>query len=502
MILQSKLQPGDACLVCGSKEHHHAQTQVVLSKITSENKELETRLVELKKEELDLEKMRTSISAKLEVLTPDISELSALDSLDTLMDKKSYLQRKENDIQEKIRTSKKADDDFLSKKEDLNKLELSLQSALNLRDSSEEKIKLLNIDLEMIENEDAHRAKLRSINDEIATLQKEKDEAIGTHSSLSTQLSESRKLSEELRPQIKDLSEEIDHCERAVKDKLEIHQMTPQLVMDSLLKRDQLDALKNGVQEYDKSIYSLKKRISHLEQAIDEKNYDVESIETLAQKKKDELIACTQNHGLIVEKLSSQSLVKNKIKEKEELLGDKQNVIAELKKLFDVVNGKNKSMGLHRWILASVLDEILLRASEVLDQFMPSRYRLIRQGVSDDKAISLEVEVIDLITGKSRKIRTLSGGEGFIVSLAFSLGLALVLSDKKSFIDVEALFIDEGFGSLDSESLVFVLNVLRRLSDGKKMIGLITHVDMVKEFVSKSINVVPASEVGSTLTFG
>ena len=47
--LQSKLQPGDACLVCGSKEHHHAQTQVVLSKITSENKELETRLVELKK---------------------------------------------------------------------------------------------------------------------------------------------------------------------------------------------------------------------------------------------------------------------------------------------------------------------------------------------------------------------------------------------------------------------------------------------------------------------
>ena len=110
--------------------------------------------------------------------------------------------------------------------------------------------------------------------------------------------------------------------------------------------------------------------------------------------------------------------------------------------------------------------------------------------------------MIDLITGKSRKIRTLSGGEGFIVSLAFSLGLALVLSDKKSFIDVEALFIDEGFGSLDSESLVFVLNVLRRLSDGKKMIGLITHVDMVKEFVSKSINVVPASEVGSTLTFG
>ena len=67
-----------------------------------------------------------------------------------------------------------------------------------------------------------------------------------------------------LRPQTKDLSE-IDHCERAVKDKLEIHQMTPQLVMDSLLKRDQLDALKSG-SEYDKSIYSLKKRISHLEQ--------------------------------------------------------------------------------------------------------------------------------------------------------------------------------------------------------------------------------------------
>ena len=78
-----------------------------------------------------------------------------------------------------------------------------------------------------------------------------------------------------------------------------------------------------------------------------------------------------------------------------------------------------------------------------------------RQNVSDDKAISLEVEVIDLITGKSRKIRTLSGGEGFIVSLAFSLGLALVLSDKKSFIGNKH-FLSTKFGSLDSESLVFV----------------------------------------------
>ena len=90
------------------------------------------------------------------------------------MDKKSYLQRKENIFRRKSERLKKPMMISLSKKEDLNKLELSLQSALNLRDSSEEKIKLLNIDLEMIENEDAHRAKLRSINDEIATLQKKK----------------------------------------------------------------------------------------------------------------------------------------------------------------------------------------------------------------------------------------------------------------------------------------------------------------------------------------
>ena len=364
-----------------------------------------------------------------------------------------------------------------------------------------EKIAMLDISEGFIENEKNYASQLSCLVSDLKKANESKDDCIEKKSKLETKHLELKRFCEELKSEIKSTTEETTQLTRDLTKKISDFLLDEEKIERALLRQADLDDLKARVLDYDNEFYRLSDRKEYVLANKDDLNYDLDSINKDLDKAKADLKLESKASGLISEKLDNLRQVREKIEGKEKLLGGAREKIAELKKLYDVINGKNKSMGLHRWILASVLDEILLRASEVLEQFMPSRYRLIRQGVADDKAISLEVEVIDLITGKNRKIRTLSGGEGFIVSLAFSLGLALVISDKRSFFDIEALFIDEGFGSLDSENLIFVLNVLRKMSDGKKMIGLITHVDMVKEFVSKSINVVASSKVGSSLTF-
>ena len=499
--LRADLKEGESCVLCGSKEHDLSALSSRDLLPNDEVKNIENQLSKFKKEESEIEKRLISLGAKLELLNTDLASLDSSNIEVDLEKKRLKLDRKIDENKKKIEEARSIDEVFSKKTEELSVNTLKLATLKERKLSADQKIEMLELSQNLIENEQEYRTKLSRFEEELSKALKSKDDCIETKSKLETRKLELKGFCEELGSEIESTSKEVTKLTSDLRLKLEEFMLDDEKISNALSRQGDLDSLKAKILEFDNELYRLNARKEAILASKDENSYDLELINRELDKARADLKKHTEGTGLFVEKLANLTQVYDKIQGKEKILGDARHKIAELKKLYDVINGKNKSMGLHRWILASVLDEILLRASEVLEQFMPSRYRLIRQGVADDKAISLEVEVIDLITGKNRKIKTLSGGEGFIVSLAFSLGLALVISDKRSFFDIEALFIDEGFGSLDSENLIFVLNVLRKMSDGKKMIGLITHVDMVKEFVSKSINVVPSSKVGSSLTF-
>ncbi len=171
--------------------------------------------------------------------------------------------------------------------------------------------------------------------------------------------------------------------------------------------------------------------------------------------------------------------------------------------LYELVSGKTTGVNFERYVLGALLDEVLTAANSRLDGMSRHRYALQRSLSWDDKRIrqiGLDIEVFDNYTGYARPANTLSGGETFLASLALALGLADVVQAYAGGIHLDAIFIDEGFGTLDSETLDFALKTLLELKQGGRLVGIISHVPELKERIDARL-AVRKTERGSTAAF-
>lgn len=167
--------------------------------------------------------------------------------------------------------------------------------------------------------------------------------------------------------------------------------------------------------------------------------------------------------------------------------------------LYDVASGKTGSrVSLHRFVLGVLLDDVLIQASQRLSMMSKGRYQLVRKtaGFKGSAGRGLDLSVEDGYTGKARDVATLSGGESFMAALALALGLSDVVQSYSGGIKLDTLFIDEGFGSLDPESLDLAIQTLIDLQQSGRMIGLISHVSELKEQMPLRVDV-EASRLGS-----
>lgn len=152
-------------------------------------------------------------------------------------------------------------------------------------------------------------------------------------------------------------------------------------------------------------------------------------------------------------------------------------------------------MSLSSFALASLFEDVAAHASDRLVDMTAGRYRLAhdlerRRG---ERRSGLGLKIIDLFTEESRDPRTLSGGEGFMASLALALGMADTVRGAAGGIDLDALFLDEGFGTLDPDALSDVLAVLDRLRTGGRTIGIISHVAELQQAITTRIMVEPSA---------
>ncbi|HJV98449.1 MAG TPA: SMC family ATPase [Arthrobacter sp.] len=163
--------------------------------------------------------------------------------------------------------------------------------------------------------------------------------------------------------------------------------------------------------------------------------------------------------------------------------------------LADAAGGRgdnNYRMSLNSYVLAARLEQVALAASERLVAMSDGRYLLQH---TDAKAArgaksGLGLEVVDQWTGHRRDTSTLSGGESFMASLSLALGLADVVQHESGGIQIETLFVDEGFGSLDEQSLEQVMDALEGLRDGGRVVGLVSHVGEMKQRIGVQLQVV------------
>jgi exonuclease SbcC len=172
-------------------------------------------------------------------------------------------------------------------------------------------------------------------------------------------------------------------------------------------------------------------------------------------------------------------------------------------KIADVANGKNaKGITFQRFVLGTLLDEVLAAATGRLKLMSHGRYDLQRAVERSDRRLAggLDLEVFDTFTGYARPVSTLSGGETFLASLSLALGLADVVQARAGGIHLETVFIDEGFGSLDPEALDLALRTLMDLQKGNRLVGIISHVPELKERIDVRLEVTRTTK-GSSVRF-
>jgi len=161
--------------------------------------------------------------------------------------------------------------------------------------------------------------------------------------------------------------------------------------------------------------------------------------------------------------------------------------------------GKEKVM-LETYIQMSYFDRILVRANRRLRKMTNGQYDLIRRydPTNHQSQAGLDLDVIDHYNGTTRAVNTLSGGESFKASLALALGLSDEIQSSAGGVRLDTMFVDEGFGSLDDDSLHLAIATLQELTDGNRLVGIISHVGELKNKIDKQIVVTKELTGGSS----
>ena len=196
--------------------------------------------------------------------------------------------------------------------------------------------------------------------------------------------------------------------------------------------------------------------------------------------------------GRLKEQLQQQQKTVQQVDEIQQEQGKQQAELDRLSDLVNTMNGKNSMrLTLERYVLRHYFKEVLNNANPRLRQLTADRYEFFLEEStgSNNKWSGLEVGVRDRDAGKDRSVHTLSGGETFAASLALALSLGEIIQQQAGGIQIDALFVDEGFGSLDQAALDNALQALQTLEGNSRMVGIISHVTELEERIPDQLKI-------------
>ena len=274
--------------------------------------------------------------------------------------------------------------------------------------------------------------------------------------------------------------------------------------------REQLDKLKQAQAEAnekysasDKELTVVQSAITQLSQRLaDQPEWDTEALneqkEALTLRKTE----LRNAQGNVSYRITANTGARDHIAAQASTLADLEQQYAWMKALSDTANGDvsgKQKIKLETYIQGAYFDQILMRANIRLQKMSGGQYDLKRRDTVDGyrSQSGLELDIVDHINASERSVNTLSGGESFLASLALALGLSDEVQMSTG-IRLDTLFVDEGFGSLDPEALNKAYNTLSSLTEGNRLVGIISHVAELKERIDRQIVVSKKPSGGST----
>ncbi len=267
----------------------------------------------------------------------------------------------------------------------------------------------------------------------------------------------------------------------------------PQLLEKALLDDAQRTALENAVQSYEAEIAGHKARLAGLQAELaawsgPEEAEVTATIATLEDRMESENRLLEKLSGDLATLQATRAQLEQLEARRADLSASKNTLVALAKDL----TGKNPlNRGFDAWILGMYLEEITDYANKRLERISDGRYRLqLNESYRKGNSLSgLELEIFDGYTGLTRPTGTLSGGETFMASISLALGLADSILARSGGLQLDAVFIDEGFGSLDEASLERAIGILDEIR-GQRMVALISHVSELKNRIPNRIEVI------------
>lgn len=325
----------------------------------------------------------------------------------------------------------------------------------------------------------------------------------------------------QLSTEIRVLQEEAVKKEEEIKEQnLSLEDSRPafwkQRIANLELEKDALVREKDNVdkksEEYGKKRGSLTQEIRSMEQEIEklEKDLKGKTQEQLIQEQS-ELKEQTEGRGeayreYYADYKQNRMIYENVCNEQKDMIA-LERAFVWMKNLSETANGElagKDKITLETYIQMSYFDRILRRANLRLLTMSAGQYELKRKEEADNirGKSGLDLDVIDHYNGSRRSVRTLSGGEAFQASLSLALGLSDEIQSHAGGVQLDAMFVDEGFGSLDEEALNQAMKSLNDLSEGQRIVGIISHVAELKERIEKKVIVTKKrdhQQIGSTV---
>ncbi|WP_027398612.1 AAA family ATPase [Anaerovorax odorimutans] len=264
---------------------------------------------------------------------------------------------------------------------------------------------------------------------------------------------------------------------------------------NAILLQEEVHKLEESVNTYTSSLNEVKLLILHLENQTKGKSYiDTEKFHEDIEKNESERNFISQRKNEISMKVFQNISVKEKIEKFINQYENSEKNSLMIKELYETANGtlagKSKIV-FEQYVQAAYFSLIIEQANKRMSKMTGNRYELKRKEYGNNlkSQVVFELDIFDNYTGKIRSVKSLSGGESFKAALALALGLSDVIQNRLGGIQIDTLFIDEGFGSLDSDSIDQAISVLNQLSEGDRLIGIISHVEELKASIDKKIMV-------------
>ena len=482
-ILASTLEEGQACPVCGSTKHPRL-AEVVADVLSKEELDKEKNILEDKYR--TLENLRLDLINKeksLEIIKNECSDINEEDLLNEI----NVLQDKCIGFKEDI-----SDVDVKKIELEIQKLEISIKEKKRNLDKNETKEIL-------IQKVEKNKKDINNLEKEIELIRTSYDDILKKKSqleSLITVMKEEILKLEEFN--VKGNNDYIN-CYRELGYNNEDDYIILKIEKEEVLK------LEKEINDYKEELLRVNSNISSLEKVISGRemiNLDTyeEQLEIINKKLNDVNLSLKDVNS----KLSHNQKIYIDLKDVSEKTTKLEHEVMIYKDLSDTANGTitgKSKLEFEQYVQASYFDRVLISANKRFRYMTEDRYQLVRkeEAVKISDKLGLELEVMDYYTGKKRDIKSLSGGESFKAALSLALGMSDTIQEFSGGVVVEAMFIDEGFGSLDEESLEQAMNAIMMLNKGNKIIGIISHVNELKSRIDKKI-VVKKSSSGSNVS--